>query len=70
MSTKYFVLMIFSSIVCCGCTSQEIYEATQPKYTEAECRKLPQTQYQECKQREAMTYEEYERKRKESDANN
>lgn len=35
----------------------------QPKYTEAECRKLPDTQYKECINKKSMSYEEYEKER-------
>ena len=63
MSRKNIAFVAFFLIAISGCTNKQIYEATQPKYNEAECMKLPQSQYNECMQRDAETYEEYERER-------
>ena len=49
-----------------GCTNKQIYDATQPKYNEAECMKLPKSQYDECIRREAQSYEDYEKERKDA----
>ena len=59
-----FVLAVLSLLVISGCTNKQLYEASQPKYDEAECMKLPRSQYEECMQREPLSYEEYERERK------
>jgi hypothetical protein len=66
MSRINIVLVAFFLIAISGCTNKQIYEATQPKYNEAECMKLPQSQYEECMQRDAETYEEYEKERSEN----
>ena len=58
----------FLALVCLsfsGCSSKGLYESTQPKYDENECRKLPPHQYEECMNQEAKTYEEYKREREE-----
>ncbi len=56
-----FIVLVFLSLS--GCSSKELYESTQPKYNENECRKLPPHQYEECINQEAKTYEEYKRER-------
>ena len=66
MSRINIVLVAFFLIAISGCTNKQIYEATQPKYNEAECMKLPQSQYEECMQRDVETYEEYEKERSEN----
>jgi len=58
----------FLALVCIsfsGCCSKELYESTQPKYDENECRQLPPHQYEECINQEAKTFEEYKREREE-----
>jgi len=58
----------FLALVCIsfsGCSSKELYESTQPKYDENECRQLPPHQYEECINQEAKTFEEYKREREE-----
>ena len=65
MNNKYFALLILSILVLTGCTSKQLYNSTQPKYTEAECRKLPETQYKECINKKSMSYEQYEKERQE-----
>ncbi len=70
MNNKYLGLVFILLVVSFGCTNKQIYEATQPKFNEAECMKLPQSQYDECMQREAQSYEDYERERSESPLNN
>ena len=54
-------MLIFLSFS--GCSSKELYESTQPKYDENECRKLPPHQYEDCINQDAKTYEEYKRER-------
>jgi len=66
-STSVITLALLA-LVCLsfsGCSSKELYESTQPKYDENECRKLPPNQYEECMRQEAKTYEEYKREREE-----
>ena len=65
MNNMYFALTIFPLIVISGCSDKQIYESTQPKYNEAECMKLPKSQYEECMQHDAQSYEEYEKERRE-----
>jgi hypothetical protein len=66
MSRKIIVLVVFVQIAVSGCTNKQIYESTQPKYNQAECMKLPQSQYEECMNRDTETYEEYEKERHEN----
>jgi hypothetical protein len=66
VSRKIVVLVAFLHIAVSGCTNKQIYESTQPKYNEAECMKLPRSQYEECMARDAETYEEYEQERNEN----
>jgi hypothetical protein len=66
MSKKIIVLVAFVQIAVSGCSNKQIYESTQPKYNQAECMKLPQSQYEECMNRDAETYEEYEKERHEN----
>ncbi|MCC5854099.1 MAG: hypothetical protein JJU10_00265 [Idiomarina sp.] len=47
-----------------GCTSKQLYEAAHENRRN-ECRKLPLQQQRECFERYDMSYEEYERKRRE-----
>jgi len=63
MSSKTLGLVAFALVAMSGCTNKQIYEATQPKYNEAECMRLPQSQYEECISRGAEPYEEYEKER-------
>ena len=63
MIGKVVVLSVLSIIAISSCTNKQIYEAVQPKYDEAECSKLPRPQYEECLERETMSFEEYERER-------
>jgi hypothetical protein len=63
MNNNYFALLILSTLVLTGCTSKQLYNSIQPKYTEAECRELPETQYEECLKKKSMSYEEYEKER-------
>jgi len=65
MNIKYFSLTIVTVVMISACSNKQIYEATQPKYNEAECMKLPKSQYDECIQREALSFEEYEKERRE-----
>jgi hypothetical protein len=64
MIRRGFSLAILSFVAFSGCTTKQIYEATQPKYNEAECMKLPRSQYEECMQRKPLSYEDYENERK------
>ena len=48
-----------------SCTKKELYETIQPKYDEAECRRLPPEQYEECIKRDAKSYEQYQKERQE-----
>jgi hypothetical protein len=60
-----FALLALVWLSLIGCSSKELYESTQPKYDENECRKLPPYQYDECINQEAKTYEEYKKEREE-----
>ena len=64
MNRKAFTLAVLPLVALSGCTNQQIYDATQPKYDEAYCQNLPRSEYQECIQREPQSYEDYERERK------
>jgi hypothetical protein len=55
MNFKKLAIAVMCTILVSACTNKQIYEATQPKYTEAE--------YEACVQKEGMSYEEYERDR-------
>jgi hypothetical protein len=66
MNNRYLGLVFILLVMSIGCTNKQIYEATQPKFNEAQCMKLPQSQYDECMQRETQSYEDYERERNES----
>jgi hypothetical protein len=55
-----FILMMFV-----GCSSKELYESTQPKYSENECRNLPPYEYDDCINKEAKSFEEYKKERTE-----
>ena len=65
MNFKELTITVLCAMLISACTNKQIYEATQPKYTEAECmtKNLPETKHEECVQQEAMSYEEYERER-------
>ena len=63
MGRKIIVLVALVQFAVPGCTNKQIYEATQPKYNQAECMELPRSQYEECMSRDAETYEEYEEER-------
>jgi hypothetical protein len=65
MNIRHLSTTIVAVVMISGCTNKQIYESTQPKYNEAECMKLPKSQYDECMQREAQSYEDYEKERKE-----
>lgn len=60
-------MVLLTSISCSfsGCSSKELYESTQPKYDENECRSLPPHQYEECINTESKTYREYQKSREE-----
>jgi len=60
-----FPCLVLITLSFSGCSSKELYESTQPKYDENECRKLPPHQYDECINQEAKTYEENTREREE-----
>jgi hypothetical protein len=66
MGRKIIVLVVLAQIAVSGCTNKQVYEATQPKYNQAECMELPKSQYEECMNRDAETYEEYEKERNEN----
>ena len=66
MNIKYMFLITVAGVMMSGCTNKQIYDATQPKYNEAECMKLPKSQYDECIRREAQSYEDYEKERKDA----
>jgi len=64
--------MIFSSVLAMvvllslnACSNQQLYEATQPKYTDLECANmdLPETEFRDCTARNPMSYDEYQRER-------
>jgi hypothetical protein len=57
-----FTVVLLSFI---GCSSKELYESTQPKYGDNECRKLPPNEYDECIKHETKSYEEYKKEREE-----
>jgi hypothetical protein len=63
MNNKYFALLISSTLLITGCTGKQLYNSMQPKYNEAECRKLPDREYKECINKKNMSYEEYEKER-------
>lgn len=48
-----------------ACSSEQLYDATQPKYTELECsnQNLPETEFRDCISRKPMSYDEYQRER-------
>jgi hypothetical protein len=58
---RILVLTLLLSLT--ACSSQQLYEATQPKYTDTECANMPETEFQDCIAREPMSYEEYQRER-------
>jgi hypothetical protein len=66
MGRIIIVLVALSQIAVSGCTNKQVYEATQPKYNQAECMELPRSQFDECMNRDAETYEEYEKARSEN----
>ena len=57
------ILTVLILISFSGCSSKELYESTQPKYDENECRKLPPHQYDECIKTESKSYKEYQKER-------
>jgi hypothetical protein len=64
--SAFIVKLLISSFICVsllGCTKKELYESIQPKYDEAECRKLPQYEYEECINTQAKSYEDYRKER-------
>jgi hypothetical protein len=63
MIRKAVMLTVLLLVALSGCTNQQIYDATQPKYDETQCMELPRSEYQECIQREPQSYEDYERER-------
>ncbi|PKI15950.1 hypothetical protein [Colwellia sp. 12G3] len=70
MNTQLIVVLkiVFFSLVLItfsGCSNQELYESTQPKYNDNECRKLPAHEYDECMKHETKSYEEYKKEREE-----
>jgi len=67
MNTKAILVVVLSGLITSGCTNKQIYESTQPKYTEVECmtNNLPETKYEECIQQESTSYEQYEKERQE-----
>jgi len=48
-----------------GCSNKELYESTQPKYNENECRKLQPHEYEKCINKKAKSYKEYKKEREE-----
>ena len=59
------ILPVLILILFSGCSSRELYESTQPKYGENECRQLPPDQYDDCIKMETKSYEEYQKDREE-----
>jgi hypothetical protein len=54
------------SIVCvAACSNRQVYDALQQN-RQLECQKLPQNQYEKCMQELSEPYDEYARKRAES----
>ncbi len=61
---QYLVLLsALALLVITGCSSKQMYEAFQPKYNEAECRKEHEVDYEKCMKQQAKSYEEYEKER-------
>jgi hypothetical protein len=58
-----FLTLLF--ITFSGCTNKELYESTQPKHNENECRQRPPHEYEKCIKQKGKSYEEYEKERKE-----
>jgi len=52
-------------ILLTACSSKELYESTQPKYDENECRKLQPHEYDKCINQKAKSYDEYKKEREE-----
>ena len=66
--TKLIIWIGFFTVLA-GCSSRQAYDGLQIS-ARNECAKSPnQVQYNECMERTKMSYEEYERKRKEQDNN-
>ena len=64
---NWLFLLLFSLL--CACSKQQLYDATQPKYSDTECanQQLPKSEFEACIARQGMSYEEYERERGASD---
>ena len=59
------ILAIALILTLTACSNKQLYEATQPKYTDLECanKNLPETEFRDCTARKAMSYDEYQRER-------
>lgn len=62
-----FYIMALSLFVVQGCSKRDWYEVIQSNSRE-QCRKLPPSQYDACIERHRETYDDYEQKRKGSQA--
>ena len=65
MDHRLTLLTICFLTALSGCTNKELYDSTQPKNNEAECRKLHPSEYEKCISLGSKSYEEYEKERQE-----
>ncbi|MGH1427770.1 MAG: hypothetical protein ACRBEE_07510 [Arenicella sp.] len=45
-----------------ACSNKQVYDAVQANQR-SQCKKLPNSEYEECKQREQLSYEQYQEER-------
>ena len=57
-------LCLFLTVLIIGCSNKAVYDNIQMN-NRNECKKLPQSQYEDCMEKANKSYEEYERERKE-----
>ena len=56
-----FIILLMTLLV--ACSNKQAYNAVQANQR-SQCQKLPNSEYEECKQREQLSYEQYQEERK------
>ena len=65
MKTTLLLYFAFAMLLIPSCSSKQVYEGLRDRQR-VECQQLPKSEYEECLERVDMSYEEYRRKRGET----
>ncbi len=61
-------MILMAILITAGCSYRGVYEGIQTS-KQQECANLPPTQYEECMEGSDLSYEDYEKSRKDASGN-